>query len=214
MSDDADLSRRLDNLLRLGQIAAVDTSSARCQVTSGGLLTTWIPWFELRTGNTLTWNPPTVGEQVLLLCISGEPASGLALTGIYSAAHDQPENSPDKHVTVYPDGARVEYDHASSALTVTGIKTATVEASEQCTVDCPENTITGNVLIKGTLLVEGALTYMAGMTGFAGAGGGATATLKGEVVHTNGQLSSNGVVLHTHKHDGVQSGGSLTGGPQ
>ena len=31
--------------------------------------------------------------------------------------------------------------------------------------------------------------------------------------HTGGNLSSNGKVLHTHTHTGVQSGGSNTGVP-
>lgn len=112
MTRDADLARRLDNLIRLGTIAAVDHARALCRVTSGGLLTDWLPWAERRAGTTRTWNPPTVGEQVLLLCPSGEPAAGIVVTGIYTAAHDQPSASASEHVTDYPDGALERYDHA------------------------------------------------------------------------------------------------------
>ena len=113
MTRDADLARRLDNLIRLGTIAAVDHARALCRVQSGGLLTDWLPWAERRAGNTRTWTPPTVGEQVLLLCPSGEPGAGIVLTGIYTNAHDQPSASADEHVTHYPDGARDRYDHAA-----------------------------------------------------------------------------------------------------
>lgn len=209
MTRDADLARRLDNLIRLGTIAAVDHARALCRVISGGLLTDWLPWADRRAGTTRTWNPPTVGEQVLLLCPSGEPAAGIVITGVYTTAHDQPSASADEHVTDYPDGARIAYNHTSGGLTVTGIKTARVEACEHVTVDCPENTITGNVLIKGTLTVQKLLTYQAGLSG---QGGGAGTTISGPITQSDGNLSSNGVVLHTHTHPG-DSGGT-TGGPQ
>lgn len=246
MTRDADLARRLDNLIRLGTIAAVDHARALCRVRSGGLLTDWLPWAERRAGTTRTWNPPTVGEQVLLLCPSGEPGAGIVLTGIYTEAHDQPSASADEHVTHYPDGARIAYNHASGALSVTGIKTALVEASESATltgmktvlveasddvtvtgaktatvqasdavtVDCPATTITGDVEIDGALVVKNGLTYMNGMVGFGPAGGGPGAVLQGDFIHTNGILSSNEVVLHTHKHTNVTTGVDLTGLPQ
>jgi len=211
--DLADILRRLDNLVRPGTIAAVDHDAARCRVQAGGLLTTWLPWLTLRAGNTRSWTPPTAGEQVLLLCPSGELAAGLVLCGIYTTAHPQPSNSADEHVTEYPDGARITYNHATSALSATGIKTALVEASEHVTVDCPESTITGNVLIKGTLIVEKLLTYLSGMTGYGGSAGGRT-RITDDFIHEQGNLSSNGIVLHTHTHTGVQPGSGSTGQPQ
>ena len=39
-------------------------------------------------------------------------------------------------------------------------------------------------------------------------------TISGTIVQTGGTLSSNGIVLATHTHPGVQAGGSNTGGPQ
>lgn len=209
----ADLARRLDNLIRLGTVAAVDHAQALCRVRTGGLLTTWLPWFARRAGNTRTWCPPTVGEQVMVICPSGEVASGLVLTGLYTTAHDAPSHSADEHVIDFPDGARICYDHAASNLTVTGIKTATVQASEHVTVDCPENTITGNVLIMGTLTVQDLLTYQNGLSGYGGTTGNGN-RITGEFTHVEGDLSSNGIVLHTHTHTGVQPGGGSTGGPQ
>jgi phage baseplate assembly protein V len=206
----ADLERRLDNLIRLGTVAEVDHAHALCRVQTGGILTAWLPWVPLRAGNTRTWCPPTVGEQVIVLSPSGEPGAGVVLPAVYTGAHDQPSNSPDDHVTLYPDGARIAYNHATHALTVTGIDTATVQASTHVTVDCPESTITGNVLIKGTLTVQDLLTYQNGLRGSGGSGNGNTIT--GPITHQGGNLSSNDIVLHTHTHPG-DSGGT-TGGPQ
>lgn len=109
----ADLARRLDNLIRLGTIAAVDHAQALCRVQTGGLLTTWLPWFSRRAGDTRTWCPPTVGEQAAVLCPSGEPAAGIVLVGIYTTAHDQPSASAAEHLTAWPDGAEQRYDHAA-----------------------------------------------------------------------------------------------------
>lgn len=209
----AELARRLDNLVRLGTVAAVDHGNARCRVQLGALLTQWLPWHSIRAGNTRTWSPPTVGEQVMVFSPSGEIAAGIVLTGIYTESHDQPSSSADDHVIAFPDGARISYDHATGHLQVSGIKTATVQASEHVTVDCPENTITGNVLIKGTLTVEDLLTYQNGLRGHGGNSGNGN-VLTGDFTHTDGNLISNGIVLHTHTHSGVQSGGSNTGGPQ
>ncbi len=109
----ADLARRLDNLIRLGTVAAVDHAHALCRVQTGGLLTTWLPWFARRAGDTRTWCPPTVGEQVMIFSPSGEPAAGIVLAGVYTTAHDQPSTRADDHLTAWPDGALRRYDHGA-----------------------------------------------------------------------------------------------------
>lgn len=222
MDDFADISRRLESLIRLGTIAQVDHAKARVRVQSGQLTSDWRPWVALRAGNTSDWDPPTIGEQCLLISPSGDPATGVVLVGLFSDTHPALSSSPDEYLRVYPDGARITYNHATGALSATGIKTAVVEASEKCTVDCPESEFTGNVTITGNLTVKGTatimqlLTYLAGMAGKGGGSGGGT-TITGPINHhgdfTNtGSVSSNGIVLDTHTHSG-DSGGT-TGVPQ
>jgi hypothetical protein len=63
----------------------------------------------------------------------------------------------------------------------------------------------------GTLTTDGLLTYKDGMTG---TGGGAGTNITGTITQSGGTLSSNGIVLHTHTHGGVQTGGGNTGAPQ
>jgi len=89
-----------------------------------------------------------------------------------------------------------------------------ITSAGQIKINAPAGVIidTPSTLNTGTLTTEGLLTYQAGMVGST-SGGGATATINGSLVQTGGELSSEGTVLHTHVHTGVQSGSSNTGAP-
>ena len=221
MDDFADLSRRLESLIRYGTIAEVQKEPPRVRVQSGQLTTTWRPWLSLRAGDTTEWDPPTIGEQCVFFSPSGEPTTGFALVGLFSDDHPAPSSSLDEHVRAYPDGARITYNHATGARSATGIKTGLIEASEKCTVDCPLTEFTGDVHILGKLIVDGEtllkalLTYMAGLSGQNGEGG--QTIIDGDIRHrgtlsNTGRLDSNGVVLDSHTHPG-DSGGT-TGAPK
>lgn len=129
------------------------------------------------------------------------------LPGIYSDDNPAPSASADALHISFSDGAVIEYEPENGALTVSGIKTADVTASEtltatvplvlvkaatRITLDSPEVLCT-NKLITGTLEVQ--------------QGG----EMRGNIQHSGGSLSSNGKVLHTYKHPG-DSGGT-TGTP-
>jgi phage baseplate assembly protein V len=207
-----DHARRIESLIRLGTVAEVDHARARCRVTSGSLTTDWLPWLALRAGTTRTWNPPTVGEQVLVLSPSGETAAGVVLIGIYSDTAKPPSNEPAEDVRLYPDGARIRYNHATGALEATGVKTALVQASGHCTLDTPLTTITGDLVVEGKATVRGLFTYLAGLAGYGT--GQATTVIIGPLTQSDGALSSNGIVLHAHTHGGVKAGSDSTAGPQ
>jgi phage baseplate assembly protein V len=194
MNEVAELFRLISNLIRIGTVFAVDLKSrpAKVRVASGDLESNWLQWIELRAGRTRSWNPPTVGEQVLVFSPDGDPAGGVVLTGLNSDAIPAPSDSEAEHVTDYPDGARITYDHQAGKLTAVGIKSAFVEASDTATLQCPEITLDGNVTVTGLL------TYQAGMAGKNGKGN--ATTIEGTITHIQGNLSSNGVVLHTHRH--------------
>jgi phage baseplate assembly protein V len=117
--DTNEINRQILNLIRKGAIMAVDHDAEMCRVSSGELQTNWIRWLSLAAGQTTDWNPPTVGEQVLLLCPGGDPADGVALRGIYSDTAPAPSHSPTTHTRKFPDGAVIEYDHEAHGLTAT-----------------------------------------------------------------------------------------------
>ena len=141
-----DLLRRLENLIRLGTIAAVDHQAARCTVRTGGLSVPNLPWIALRAGDSSDWDPPTVGEQCILFSPSGEPALGIALVGLYSQQRPAPSNSATVRRRKYPDGAVIDYDHASHTLS------ATLPAGGKVQLTAPGGlVIVGDVDITGTL---------------------------------------------------------------
>ena len=154
------------------------------------------------------WWAPSVGEQVLILAIGGELDTAFVLPGIFSDDHPAPSASPDALHVSFPDGAVIEYEPENGALTVSGIKTADVIASEsitatvplvlvkastRITLDTPEVVCT-NKLTTGTLEVK--------------KGG----TMSGNIEHTGGKFTSNGVQVDDHDHGGVEPGGNWTKG--
>lgn len=207
--DITEIYRLLNNLIRTGTILEVNLVDGLCRVQTGELQTTWLNWLTSRAGKTRTWWAPSVGEQVLLLSIGGDLTTAFVLPAIYSDEHPAPSASPDALHITFPDGAVIEYEPETSALTVSGIKTATVTASEsvdvtvpvvtvkasqKITLDTPEVVCT-NKLTTGTLEVK--------------QGG----KMSGSIEHSGGDFTSNGITVHTHKHSGVKSGSDNSGGP-
>ncbi|RBL67893.1 phage baseplate assembly protein V [Pseudomonas sp. MWU13-2625] len=217
MDDFADLNRRLESLLREGTVIEVDHGARRVRVESGGLQTDWIRWLAQRTGDSITWDPPSIGEPGLLFCPSGEPTTGLFLPGVYCDGHDSPSSSPTQHVRVYKDQARISYDFASHALTAelpagatvrvvapvsvtVETKTATVKA-KSVTLDADDTTVTGSLLVKGPLTFESGATGKNG----GGSGGGSVIEIQGSAHFTGAvtadvDVKSRNVSLVGHPH--------------
>lgn len=58
MNDFAALSRMIENLIRLGTIAAVDHAAQRVRVLTGDLLTGWLPGHRRGPAPTGNGTPP------------------------------------------------------------------------------------------------------------------------------------------------------------
>ena len=204
----SEISRLLRNIIRTGIVTDIDLNEGLCRVQTGGMQTTWLNWLTSRAGRSRVWWAPSVGEQVLLLAIGGELDTAFVLPGIFSDDHPAPSASTDAFHVSFPDGAVIEYEPQNSALTVSGIKTANVTASDsitatvpvvlvkastRITLDTPEVVCT-NKLTTGTLEVQ--------------KGG----KMSGNIEHTGGTFTSNGVHVDDHDHGGVERGGSWTEG--
>lgn len=112
-----DMERRLANSIRLGAIMAVDLAKRRVRVKSGEIETTWLAWPAGRAGTgKRRWDPPEVGEQVVMLSPSGDMRQAVVLPGVYQDAHDAPSSSGDKDHVTYGDGTVIEYDRGSHTL--------------------------------------------------------------------------------------------------
>lgn len=201
-----ELARALRNMIRTGIIVETDLNAGRCRVQTGGMCTDWLQWLTHRAGRSRTWWAPSVGEQVLILAVGGELDTAFVLPGIYSGDNPAPSASADALHIRFPDGAVIEYEPETSALTASGIKTASVTASDsvtatvpvvmvkastRVTLDTPEVVCT-NRLITGTLEVQ--------------KGG----TMRGNIEHTDADLLNESGVTTLIRRDGFRFWGNRT----
>lgn len=189
----AELMRLLENIIRTGVIFAVDEEKWCVRVRSGNLETGWLRWNTPRAGAFKIWIPPSVGEQVSIACIGGNPETAIILGSLYSNDYPAPGNSLKEIVIKAPDGAVIRYDADTSALEATGMKTAKLEATVSVTLDTPVVECTKHLKTATFEVTKGG-------------------KMRGDVEHSDGKMTSNGVQVDDHGHGSVQRGGSWTEG--
>lgn len=204
----SELTRGLRNLIRTGVIVEVDLDDGRCRVQTGGIVTDWLQWLTTRAGRSRVWWAPSVGEQVLLLAVGGELDTAFVLPGIFSDDHPAPSTSADAFHITFPDEAVIEYEPETGALTVSGIKTADVTASDAITVTAPLVTVKAETRITLDTPEVVCTNKLTTATLEVTKGG----TMRGDIEHTGGKFSSNGVVVDDHNHGKIQRGGEWTEG--
>lgn len=170
--DNNELLRLLLNLVRKGTVQAVDHDKALCRVSTGNLESTWLPWLTQAAGKTATWEPPEVGEQIIVLSPGGDLADGVVVRALYADDNIPPSNQPSMHTRLFSDGARIEYDHdghqlvaelpdgatvllSSPGSVTVKTATATIEAdsatvkADTITLDAANTHCTGNLSVEG-----------------------------------------------------------------
>lgn len=222
----ADIQRRLENLIRLGKIKTVTAAKPFMTVTVqiDEITTAPIRYLNLRAGNDKTWDPPSIGEEVIVLSPCGVLEIGIAVGGLNNA--DNPALSTDlnKNIRMFSDGCLISYDTQSHALEAilpsggTAVLTATggvtVNADGGVTVNALSGgtTVNADTTINGNLQVNGSTA----MTGNNTVGGGQI--VQGSS-HSTGHFSTDADVtagdisLKMHRTSGVKSGGDTSGGP-
>lgn len=192
----AEFARQMGNLVQLGRVTALDAAAARVRVEIGGNTTGWIPWLTGAAGGDSRWSAPEPGEQVVVLAPSGDTAQGVALRGIYSDAYPAPANSAEKTRLTWKGGAWLELDRQANSLEVNlpagGPGIRLVCGSSVLEVKDGEVVITANLL-----RIVAANTTSTGQ------------------IDAAGEVFAGGshVPLSSHKHTGVSSGSSQSGGP-
>ncbi|MDN2701501.1 phage baseplate assembly protein V [Janthinobacterium sp. SUN100] len=210
-ADLSDLSRLLQNLIRLGTIAEVEGAKARVRL--GPTLTTeWLKWATRRAGSTRTWSAPTVGEQVIVFSPGGDLTRGIIVPALYSQEFDAPETSDSIHTTHYPDGAVVQYDHATHALTALLPDGTTTITADKVTSNAPSTICTGNLIVMQSATVSGATALNGGVNAKAGAADSLAITMQGTITASEDVLAS-AISLLKHPHANVKTGEEQSGGP-
>ncbi len=183
-----ELQRLIDNLIRIGTVTAV--RSGECRVKTGDLITNWRPYATARAGKNRTRHRLSIGEQVLMLSVSGDPRNAYIVGPINCAAFPEPladDDNPDLDRTEYSDGAVIEYNPATGTLNATGIKSANIEASVTVKLITP--------LVECTKALKVGTTITAG----------------GKITAPTAKIGN--VEVTTHGHGDVQRGSDTSGGP-
>lgn len=89
----SELYRRLNNIIRIGKVVAVDYNKAKAQVQIGKIKTAYLPWM---VPSTDTWVPLKNGEQVLVLSPNGDTSMGVILPALYQTANPAPGTDKNK----------------------------------------------------------------------------------------------------------------------
>lgn len=158
--EQGDAERRLNNLLRVGTVHAVDYKKAvaRVALQEGETITDWLPWLTARAGGDLFWWAPEPGEVVLVGSLSGELHNGFIWPAAFSNGN-QPAARSSVCRAVFADGTLIEYDRKAHALRIAVFAEEVEEptdsdASESDAADGPipdEPFVTGGAIHLGAL---------------------------------------------------------------
>ncbi|MCO8066810.1 phage baseplate assembly protein V [Acinetobacter schindleri] len=108
----AELHRRLENLIRFGTIKAIYPAKpfTTVTVTIGAITTAKLRFVSLRAGKTKTWDPPTIGEEVVVFSPSGVLEMGIAVAGLNNEDNPSPSDDLNKTIRIFEDGCLLSYD--------------------------------------------------------------------------------------------------------
>jgi phage baseplate assembly protein V len=185
----ADLARLIENIVRFGTVAEVQMQPPRVKVSSGNITTTWLPWLNLRAGADREWDPPTIGEQVVLLSPSGHLAQGVALTGLYSDLIPANGDREGLHRRTYRDGAVIEYDSIAHRLRAI----------------LPEGGIT-DITSTGGINITGPINHVGDYTQQGDQNVTGTVTVSEDVIAAD-------ISLRNHRTTGITRGNAVSDGP-
>jgi len=143
-----DLGRRLANIIRIGTIFEIDFEVAKARVKIGDLETNWLPWINSNSGSNNNWNPPEMGEQVIILSPSGELNQAVILPSLYkNNASDSDQNI--KSIT-YQDGSKISFDIASGTLDLDLKGDVKIKVVGNAEIEAAKVTLKGDVDLGGS----------------------------------------------------------------
>lgn len=182
----AEAERITADLVRWGRVAEVDLDAARCVVDFGDFQSGPLPWLAPRAGQDIVWDPPSVGEQAVVLAAEGDLEAGLVLAGVFSDSIIQElgdARGRSGFWRIFRDGARLYYDPEDHVLF------ADLPDGARAAIRAPGGLdIEADVRIRGKLSVDGP-------------------------IDATGDVVAMGVSLAKHPHDKVQPGTGLSGKP-
>ena len=150
--ENAELDRRLANIVQMGQVIAIDSATMRARIQIGDLVTPMIPVAQLASGAIKLHWMPSVGEQVVVHAPSGEMGAAFVQGSV-----------PQNGSAVAQDETRPTIDLGAAKLVITGDLIITGNITVTGRID-----VTEDVTASGISLVDhlhGGVTPGGGLTG-------------------------------------------------
>jgi len=206
----ADINRRLENIVRFGKIKTLNPSKPipRVTVNLGDIDTPEIRCLNIRSGDDTTWDMPSEDEECVVISPCGDigPTS-FVLYGFFNEGNPSPSDDLNQKIRMFADGCIIAYDisaHHLSAILPSGGK-ATITADGGITVN-GDTTINGNLQINGSTAMTGNNT----VSGSQLVQGSSHSTGN---FSTEADVKAGEISLKTHRTTGVQAGGDISGDP-
>lgn len=127
------LRLRLDNMVREGRVTKVLPDKGKVEVDMNGLASDELD-LSHRSGSQREWDPPAIGERVLVISPTGDPGLGVVLPGGYSDAFPAPHDKAGEYVRsngatrIHQTADRIEIS-APTVVLKSGDATVTLTAS-------------------------------------------------------------------------------------
>jgi phage baseplate assembly protein V len=163
------------------------TRVQRAQVA--GLAGEVVPDAELMQHFGFTSRVPS-GAQLVVLPVGGKTSQSVVVATEHGSFR----------IALAADGETCIYSQWGDRVYLKADRSILVQAAAKVEVQAPLATFSGNVQIAGNLQVQGNFGVVGTSTGTGAA-------------NFTGGVTGAGVVLQSHTHSGVQSGGNNTGGP-
>jgi phage baseplate assembly protein V len=170
----SELERKLHAMIRVGVVKTIDETKRMIVLSIGDVDTPDVHWAMQRCGEDDEWDPPSVGEQMLILACAGDPAQAFAVLSIPQDGFGRPRGATE-HVRTYRDSGAIKYNWALSSYEVavppqgaielkTGPSSKIIVRADGVTIVAPTVTITSPATtISGTLTVNGLTTLAGGL---------------------------------------------------
>lgn len=152
----ADLEQRLERTMRAGTVAQVDAARQRFRMRLNSdsgepFLGPWIPYGQT-AGAMKLHNPPSVGQQMMMLAPAGDYRQATAYPMTFSDENQSPASGGDEHVLTFGQ-VRVEIRDGQLKATVGG-------SSVELTPETVTINIGGSTLTLTTSKIEAATALM------------------------------------------------------
>lgn len=129
-SETEEVRRRMQSMIRLGRVCAIDDNNQMIKVEHGALTTPFIKWFAHAAGKVSHYRCPSIGEQVLLLNFgAGYSAKQyIALVGMASTDFPLAGNSQTQVITHFGDKCSQIWDMDKGTLILKATEKITLES--------------------------------------------------------------------------------------